>query len=109
MWTVAAFSMRTRRGSVSSDSSNPSVPRLALDRTLRRAVVLMGPRRVGKTVMLHQTIQHLLDRGTDARSLLYVSLDTPSYSGLGLDRLLQLFWDACGGGPEQDSYIFFDE
>ncbi len=29
---------------------------------VRRAVVLMGPRRVGKTVMLHHSIQMMLDR-----------------------------------------------
>src|SRR5260370_41699989 len=54
---------------------------VALNRALRRAVVLMGPRRVGKTVMLHQTVLHLLDNHVPARSILYVSLDTPTYSG----------------------------
>lgn len=82
---------------------------LALDRNLRRAVVLMGPRRVGKTVMLHQTVVHLLDNNVPARSILYVSLDTPTYSGLGLDRLLTLFREVCGGGQNDPAFVFFDE
>jgi predicted AAA+ superfamily ATPase len=82
---------------------------LALNLSLRRAVVLMGPRRVGKTVMLHQTVQHLLDKNVPARSILYVSLDTPTYSGLGLDQLLTLFREMCGGGRGDPAYVFFDE
>jgi predicted AAA+ superfamily ATPase len=42
--------------------------------SVRRAVVLMGPRRVGKTVMIHQAIQALLDEGSDPKSLCYFSV-----------------------------------
>ena len=37
--------------------------RLVVQTDVRRAVVLMGPRRVGKTVLLHHVIQQLLDGG----------------------------------------------
>ncbi|MDT9702307.1 hypothetical protein, partial [Streptomyces sp. P17] len=37
--------------------------RLVQAREVRRAVVVIGPRRVGKTVMLHQAIQSLIDTG----------------------------------------------
>ena len=33
---------------------------LVTERSIQRAVVLMGPRRVGKTVMIHHTIQRLI-------------------------------------------------
>lgn len=36
---------------------------LVSDLALKRAVILMGPRRVGKTVMLYHTIQRLIDEG----------------------------------------------
>src|SRR5216683_7975385 len=36
---------------------------LAKAKSVRRAVVLMGPRRVGKTVMIHHAIRALLDEG----------------------------------------------
>lgn len=70
--------------------------RLASDRTVRRAVVLVGPRRVGKTVMLRQFIQELLDTGTRGIDILFVSLDTPLYSGLSLENLVELFIDLQG-------------
>ena len=39
------------------------------------AVVLRGPRRVGKTVLLRQLIEELLARGVDPRAILYVAFD----------------------------------
>ncbi|HEV3105580.1 MAG TPA: hypothetical protein VGZ01_07825, partial [Trinickia sp.] len=37
--------------------------RAVSDRSIRRAVVLMGPRRVGKTVMIYHAIEALLKSG----------------------------------------------
>ena len=76
---------------------------------VRRAVVLMGPRRVGKTVMIYQTIQRLIDTGTAARSILYVSFDTPTYIGLNLEQLVRLFREFHAHGFHDPFYIFFDE
>ncbi|MFT6844837.1 MAG: putative AAA+ superfamily ATPase [Flavobacteriales bacterium] len=36
---------------------------LVKEREIRRAVVLMGPRRVGKTVMLYHMVQELIENG----------------------------------------------
>lgn len=69
----------------------PHFCKLAIDRTIRRAVVLMGPRRVGKTVMLHQLVQELLQGGSDAKKILYVSIDTPIYSHIPLEKFLDYF------------------
>lgn len=60
---------------------------------VNRAVILLGPRRVGKTVILKQTVQALLDRGEQAERIFYVSIDNPIYTGLGLEGLLELFVD----------------
>ena len=78
-------------------------------RSPRRAVVLMGPRRVGKTVMINQAIQSLLDGGVAGTAILYVSLDTPLYTGLWMERLLNLFMDEHGHGPGAELFVFFDE
>ena len=48
---------------------------------VRRSVVLIGPRRVGKTVMLKHLVAQLLDDGVAGTQVLYLSLDTPLYSG----------------------------
>ena len=55
---------------------------------VRRAVVLMGPRRVGKTVLLHHTIHQLLREGVPAKAICYFSVDHPIYNGLSLEKLL---------------------
>jgi predicted AAA+ superfamily ATPase len=47
---------------------------------INRAIVLMGPRRVGKTVMAFQAIDALLTEGISPYNVLYISLETPLYS-----------------------------
>lgn len=78
-------------------------------REVKRAVVLMGPRRVGKTVMVYHTIQHLLDDGVPARNILYLSLETPIYTGLGLERLVRYYQEVMDHGRDAELYLFFDE
>jgi uncharacterized protein len=77
---------------------------------IRRAVVLMGPRRVGKTVMIHHSIQRLIADGTPPRRICYFSVDHPIYNGLGLEELLDFFREATGTDYSQEpSFVFFDE
>jgi predicted AAA+ superfamily ATPase len=66
---------------------------LVLDARVRRAVVLIGPRRVGKTVMLKHLVAELLSQGVAGADILFMSLDTPLYSGRSLESLVQLFAD----------------
>lgn len=54
-----------------------------LEGGLTPAVVLRGPRRVGKTELLRQIIGDLLKEGIPARNLLYVPFDElPSFKGI---------------------------
>jgi hypothetical protein len=80
------------------------------NRKLRRAVVLMGPRRVGKTVMLYQTVQRLLEQGVRRRAILYAPLDNPVYMGLALEKMLHMLSEAAEEKDERSvEYVFFDE
>lgn len=74
-----------------------------------RAVVLIGPRRVGKTVMLTHAIQALLDAGVAGNTILNVSLDTPLYSGRSLESLVRTFMELHRHGVGQRLWVFFDE
>lgn len=87
----------------------PAFRALALDMTARRAVVLLGPRRVGKTVMVWQTIGALLARGVSPDRVLYATLDAPIYDGWTLDTLVDLFRGMHGHPPEVPLYVFLDE
>lgn len=76
---------------------------------IKRAVVLMGPRRVGKTVMLLHTIEVLLKDGVDSNQLFFVGIDNPIYINLGLEELLDLCKEAVKKEDLKGAYVFFDE
>lgn len=82
---------------------------LIVQTDLRRAVVLMGPRRVGKTVMMQHAVQGLIDRGVPVRSILYVSIDAPTYTGMHLEKFLHLFFERNAVGRADETYALFDE
>lgn len=76
---------------------------------VRRAVVLMGPRRVGKTVLLHHLIQHLLDgERYDPQDIGYVSLDQPLYTRMSIEEVAQELREASGGA-HKPRMLFIDE
>ncbi len=79
------------------------------DFSVRRAVVLMGPRRVGKTVMLYHAIRALVDQGENPNAILYLSLDTPIYTGLSLEKLFGYFKELFKLPTQHKLFIFFDE
>ena len=80
-----------------------------LDTNVRRAIVLMGSRRVGKTVMVYHTIRALLDSGIEAKNILYISLETPIYTGLHLERILNYFQKLFEHKRNTKLFVFFDE
>lgn len=79
-------------------------------RKVRRAVVLMGPRRAGKTVIIHHAIKKLIEQKTNPKEIFYVSVDHPIYNGLGLEELLEYYRQASGiDYNKRKCYVFFDE
>ena len=82
---------------------------LVEDTSIRRALVLMGPRRVGKTVIMHHCIQQLLEQGTPATSIIFVGIDNPLYLNMGLEELLMMAARASGRESADGSFVFFDE
>lgn len=83
---------------------------LVADTTIRRATVLMGPRRVGKTVMLYHTINKLIEDGVNPQKIIYLSIDTPIYNNISLE---ELFHYACQVLKQDGNYdgffVFYDE
>ncbi len=57
------------------------VLRRVLDTDDRRALVILGPRQVGKTVLLMQTADDLLDRGLPAHNLTYFDFSDDRVTG----------------------------
>ena len=50
-----------------------------VEKDVRRALVLMGPRRVGKTVMLVHCIQQLLAENVNPQKIFFIGIDNPIY------------------------------
>jgi uncharacterized protein len=83
---------------------------LVTETTVKRALLLMGPRRVGKTVLVHHAIQQLMEEGIHPRRICYVSVDHPIYTGCGLEDLLRLYREGSGAeNPSETVHVFFDE
>ncbi len=83
---------------------------LVKTRKIRRATVLMGPRRVGKTVLIHHAIQDLLESGVNPKHIAYFSVDHPIYNGLALESFLDIYSQATQiNYYEEECFIFFDE
>ncbi|MBS1938890.1 MAG: ATP-binding protein [Bacteroidetes bacterium] len=76
---------------------------------VRRAVVLLGPRRVGKTVMLHQCVQQLIESGVPPRKICLLSVDQPVYSRMRLDDLFRLCRAALKDDDPTGYHVVFDE
>jgi predicted AAA+ superfamily ATPase len=80
------------------------------DRSVRRATILMGPRRVGKTVMIYHIIDKLLQSGVNPQKIIYLSIDTPIYNNISLEDLFNFARQALRQEDVyQDFYVFYDE
>ncbi len=82
---------------------------LLIDHSINRAIVLMGPRRVGKTVMVYHGASDLLSKGIKPEQILYLSLETPIYTGLTLEKIVSIFTRLHQHKRDSRLYIFFDE
>lgn len=82
---------------------------LVSERDVRRAVVLMGPRRVGKTVMMHHCIDRLLQNGLSRQKICYIGIDNPIYLNISLEQLFLLAMKASGSADPKEWFVFFDE
>jgi predicted AAA+ superfamily ATPase len=82
---------------------------LVKNTTVHRASILMGPRRVGKTVMLYHTIQKLISDGISPQKILYASIETPIYNNIRLEELFLMARKAVGDKDPEGWFVFFDE
>lgn len=80
-----------------------------IENKIRRALVLMGPRRVGKTVMLFHSIQELLNENINPQKIFFIGIDNPIYVHLGLEDILNLCRQSLKQEDLNGCYVFFDE
>ena len=70
-------------------------------------VLLTGVRRIGKTTIMYQMIESLLNGGVAPSRIVYISFDHPLLKLCRFDAILDVFrQNIC---PDDDVYYFFDE
>ena len=75
--------------------------------SIRRFAVLSGMRRVGKTTILYQIIEHLIDGGVHPGNILYATFDNPILKLVNVENVLSIY--EAMYPIEGTKYIFFDE
>jgi predicted AAA+ superfamily ATPase len=74
---------------------------------IRRAVILSGARRVGKTTIQYQLIDSLLAQGLEPKKIIFLSLDHPLLKLCDLGEIFRCYQENVYGG--EDVYYFLDE
>ncbi len=82
---------------------------LAYERDIRRAVVLMGPRRVGKTILLYHLVEDMIQNGMDPKKIIFITIENPIYNNIRLEQLFTYAKEATGLADKSDWFIIFDE
>jgi|GEM_PF-54561 uncharacterized protein len=73
-----------------------------------RAILLSGARQVGKTTLLLQVIQSLLEDGVPASNIVYITFDHPLIKLAGIDAVLEA-WREKEVISDSTEYLFVDE
>ena len=76
-------------------------------KSIRRFAVLSGMRRVGKTTILYQMIDHLIDEGINPRNILYATFDNPILKLVNAENVLSIY--EAMYPIEGAKYVLFDE
>lgn len=74
---------------------------------IRRFPVLSGPRRVGKSTMMFQTIDELLRSGVKPEQILFYTLDEFPNDGISIKEVVETYQKYVN--DEDDFYLFIDE
>ncbi len=76
-------------------------------KSIRRFVVLSGVRRVGKTTILYQIMDSLIEEGVNPKNILYATFDNPVLKLINVENVLSIYESLYP--IEGTKYIFFDE
>lgn len=74
-----------------------------------RFQIVLGPRRVGKTTALYQTVRHLITDGVPPSRIWWLRLDHPLLLQEDLGALVRHVLSQTDATPEQPAYLMLDE
>jgi hypothetical protein len=74
-----------------------------------RFQLVLGPRRVGKTTALYQTVRHLIAEGVPPGRIWWLRLDHPMLLQQNLGDLVRAVLTASGASPTEPVFLMLDE
>ncbi len=74
---------------------------------IREITIITGVRRSGKSTLMYQMIDHLLEEGTDPEQILFVNMEDKKLAKDSLDDIYQCYRENLN--LDKKSYIFLDE
>jgi predicted AAA+ superfamily ATPase len=80
-----------------------------LDDSSRRFHLVLGPRRVGKTTAMYQTVRHLLATGVEPERTWWLRMDHPVFLRESLGDLVRHVVDVSGAAPGREVVVLLDE
>lgn len=83
--------------------------RALIDPSLPRHQLILGPRRVGKTTVMYQTVAQLLERGIEAGRLWWLRLDHPLLLDRTLGELVEQVIRGANASRQRPVFVFLDE
>ena len=75
----------------------------------RRHQVILGPRRVGKTTVLYQTVRHLINNGVAPSRIWWLRLDHPLLMEGALGDLVRGVLHGSGANEQDPLFLMLDE
>ncbi len=74
-----------------------------------RYQLILGPRRVGKTTVLYQTVRHLIASGVEPNRVWWLRMDHPIFQQASLHELIGAAVSAASATPDHPIYVMLDE
>jgi len=79
---------------------------------IKRTIVIIGPRRSGKTYSMFQAIKKIVDSGTNKSCVLYINFEDSRLSSASIDDLnnmLEVFFEIYPENKQRKTWLFLDE
>ncbi|MCC7423513.1 MAG: ATP-binding protein [Planctomycetaceae bacterium] len=83
--------------------------KVLLDKKSRRHQIILGPRRVGKTTVMYQTVGRLIEQKVSPDRLWWLRLDHPLLMDISLGDLAKGIIEASQATTSRPAYVFLDE
>jgi predicted AAA+ superfamily ATPase len=102
-WSKIAFTLPVQRRAAFSE-----IRQWVMNPPAKRATLLSGARQVGKTTLLLQLAEDLIQQGVKPENILYATFDHPLLKLIGIEQTLKI-WRDIFPPTDETEYLLLDE